>query len=118
MTANPRPSAATCLLCDPPEVVGAALMDHLRLFHPGYHDSLTSAGGAVSEPDPAPGALFTAPMITEADLRPDGMRCEDCDHLFAAGDRYAPRLHGLTSDGIQVTGVVCLDCEDTGRAAV
>lgn len=36
MTADRLPSAiqATCLLCQPPEVVGPAILEHLRLFHP------------------------------------------------------------------------------------
>jgi hypothetical protein len=34
---EPDASKATCLLCQPPEIIGAGILDHLRLFHPDQY---------------------------------------------------------------------------------
>jgi hypothetical protein len=36
---DPQPDAsmATCVLCQPPEVIGEGILDHLRLLHPGEY---------------------------------------------------------------------------------
>ena len=113
MSNEPDVSAVTCRLCDAPEVVGAALMDHLRLFHPDYHDAITDAseGRHAVAADPAPDAVFSYPVMRAADLEPFGVRCEDCDRLFGPGDPYAERLTGMIA-GIPVVGVVCVPCAE------
>lgn len=33
----PDASGATCLVCQPPQVIGVRILDHLRLFHPDQY---------------------------------------------------------------------------------
>lgn len=104
---EPGLSAVTCRLCDPPEVVGDGLMDHLRLFHPDYHDSLTAPPGPV-QPDPAPDAPVKYPVVHPLDIE-RGAVCMDCDRPFRPSDRYGTRLIGLVGH-VPMTEVVCLTC--------
>jgi DNA-binding transcriptional regulator YdaS (Cro superfamily) len=109
---KPHRKAARCMLCQPPETVAqAALLDHLRLFHPGAYEHVAgeaARGNVVADPDPEPDAPFSQPVIT-AEEAAEGACCCDCGHEFSAGDRYAERLEGMT-DWIPVVAVICMAC--------
>jgi hypothetical protein len=44
---------------------------------------------------------------------PHGLRCMDCDHPFAEGERYSRRVVGMTEfsgDPAFVSEIVCVPC--------
>lgn len=100
-------SQVTCQLCQPPEVVGERIFDHLRLFHPDMHDQLTGGTrGPLTDTVPGP------PAATAQDVQA-GECCCRCGRPFRLGERWAEILHGLVGE-IPVVEVICLKCSDEG----
>jgi hypothetical protein len=104
MTEAPDVSQATCNLCRPPQVIGAGILDHLRLFHPGRDEG----GTPVTDPSQP----FEYPVIDPLAIEREAV-CVSCGRAFKPGDRYSSRPVGFIGD-TPLTEVVCLPCEEGG----
>jgi hypothetical protein len=88
---------AECLACVPPaHVPDAEIMDHLRLFHPGWNEATPGEDEEL--------------IVRDSDY-PHGLRCGRCNRLMKDGDRYAEELTGMIG-GLPMVELMCIPCEE------